>query len=169
MATHDEIAAVLLKIYTLFVSIGYVKETDMRWAPHSEADLNVDLCRATGLTDKAISLLQKIPWTVGRQRFTPEAPIVEWSYDWSIEVCRMPICAEVYDNLDEGEMEEWGGKLEGHFIPLSFGEPNRGSCLVIDTEQGMKDVSSDNEPAPTGKPRYSKRVVGKPKFRRRDC
>ena len=138
MATHDEIAEVLVKIYTLLISIGYVKDADMRWAPHSETDLDVAYCRTVGLNNHAIDFLQKIPWTVGRQQLTPDATLVDWSFEWSIEVCRIPIYADLYHEMDEVEVEEAGGKVEGHIIPLSFGEPNRGSCLVIDTEQGLK-------------------------------
>ena len=43
MATHEEIAAALEKIYRFFISIGYAKEIDMRWAPHSSLDLDIKL------------------------------------------------------------------------------------------------------------------------------
>ena len=132
MATHEEIVRVLTKIYTLLIAFGYVKEADMRWPPHPPSVFDIDLC-LLGLRISAISFLEKIPWTVAHQPLTPHAPLVDWSDESSFPASRYPTFAEYYQDFKD---ELAGEALEGKFLPLAFGEPNKGLALVIDTQKG---------------------------------
>ena len=138
MATPEEIVRVLTKIYTLLVSFGYIKEADMRWAPHSASEFDRDLCREIGLHDSAISLLEKIPWTISHQPLTPHAPFVNWSDESAFPASRYPTFEKYYQDFKD---ELAGEALEGQFVPLAFGEPpDKGLALVIDTQQGCSQT-----------------------------
>ena len=156
MATHEEIVHVLTKIYTLLISFGYVKEADMRWAPHSASEFDRDLCREFGLHDSAISLLEKIPWTIAHQPLTPHAPFVNWSDESAFPASRYPTFAEYYQDF---ENELAGEALEGQFVPLAFGEPpDKGLALVIDTQQGCPQTHTMSSLIADISLRNSKRV-----------
>ena len=134
----------LRKIYKLLLAFGYVKEADMRWPPHSPSDLDLDLCRKHGLHESAISLLEKIPWTVAGQDITPHASLVNWSDAWAIPASRHPTFAEEYQDFSGGPAAQ---VLGGQFVPLAFGDPDIGRALVIDTNQGQyKLVASQHRP-----------------------
>ena len=135
MATHEEIAAILKKIYLFFISIGYVKEEYIRWAPHAPTDLDVNLCRDAGLDDHGIDFLKTIPWAVDYPHLTPHGYLVNWSEEWAVRGSRFPTFADDWECLNESD-ELFHDKLAGHLVPLSFTATEEGRTVVIDTHQG---------------------------------
>ena len=138
MATHEEIAATLRNIYLFLISIGYVKEADMRWAPHASSDLDVNLCREAGLDDHGIDFLNTIPWAVDYPHLTPHGYLANWSEEWAVRGSRFPTAADDWEYLTESD-ELFHERLAGHSVPLSFTATEEGRTVVIDTQQGTCD------------------------------
>ena len=63
MAAQKDIASRLRDLYSFFIFIGYVREDQICWPPHSSEDLNIDDCRAKGYSESAITVLQNLPWS----------------------------------------------------------------------------------------------------------
>ena len=139
MATHEEIAAILKKNYLFFISIGYMKEEDVRWAPHAPSNLDIDLCRDAGLNDHAIDFIKMIPWAVDYSHLTPHGYLVNWSEEWAVKGSRFPTFADDWESLNENDYL-YHEKLAGHLVPLSFTATEEGSTVVIDTQQGGSSI-----------------------------
>jgi hypothetical protein len=54
MASQEEIAQALTRLYVLLISMGHFAEDAITWPPHSAEALNIDLCREVGLEHTAI-------------------------------------------------------------------------------------------------------------------
>ena len=132
MATHDEIASSLSRIYLFFIKIGYISSSDVLW-PESpnHSLLNTDLCKSVGISQTAIKPLEKIPWLLNMGILSEHAPSVNWSDDWAIEASRYPVFSENEENWEDDI------RLDGSCIPLTFGVPGWGKTMFINANTGM--------------------------------
>jgi hypothetical protein len=64
MASHNEIAAVLLRIYNFLISIGYINHEDILLPDSEDHKFDVDYCKDVGMTESAIALVASIPWLI---------------------------------------------------------------------------------------------------------
>ena len=62
MCSYAEIGALMVQVYELFVSIGYVTEDEICWPPHSNARFLEDEYRSNGIEENAIELMRHLPW-----------------------------------------------------------------------------------------------------------
>ncbi|KAK5053144.1 hypothetical protein LTR84_002118 [Exophiala bonariae] len=135
MSSHDKIAASLTQLYKFFIKFGYLKETQMKWPPHKDLDLDLTLAKNSGLSESSIELLKKIPWAdVANTDLAYESKILSYSHDYSFESCRHPVCPS--EDVDE----EGNPLLDGNLLPLSIATPSYGSHLLVNADRGtIKD------------------------------
>jgi hypothetical protein len=69
-----DIAAVLTKIFSLWIRIGYIQPEDITWQPHNTSDLPIDAYRALSVSEAAIELMLGIPWVTKSIHFLGGAP-----------------------------------------------------------------------------------------------
>jgi hypothetical protein len=130
MATHDQIAAAVTRIYDFFVRIGYLKEEEVVRPSANASSLDVELCRANGFDDVAIDLMKLLPWTniTGIVAFAPGVRLPNWSEDWGIEASRFP-------TFPEQEKKDAGDEvIPSYCVPLAFSEG--GAVPIIDAKHG---------------------------------
>lgn len=131
MSSHDEIAASLTHLYRFFIGIGYIKPEQMKWPPHNDQDLRLDLAQASGLSKSSIELLKKIPWAdVLSTDLTYESKIVSYSQEYSFEACRHPV-------LPDDDPDEENPIIDGSLLPLSIATPQWGSTLIVNADKGI--------------------------------
>ena len=121
-----EIANIVTKIYSVFVVIGYISESDMNWPPHNTTTLNITSLNEINLTDNAVELLQMLPWAITWNHMLPDAPILTWSSP--DEVRR----AHLVDDWSSGEQLEVS--LPGSMIPLTHHYEQWADSLIIDAD-----------------------------------
>lgn len=118
MSTQDEIATSLTHLCTLLVSMGYIKDSEVNWAPHTNPPLNTARCHELNYDDAAINLLQKIPWPTAGTIFH-DSIVVDYGNDDELELSRDPV------NYMIDEPEEIGTQeLDSWVFPLTYGMEN---------------------------------------------
>jgi hypothetical protein len=128
MSSHDNIAASLTRIYQLFLEVGYIKEEQMKWPPHNDHDLRLDLAQGSGLSKSSIELLKNIPWAdLLSTDLTYESNTVNYSDEDAFEACRHPIFPD-HDTDEENPI------IDGSFLPLSIATPQWGSTLIVNAD-----------------------------------
>ena len=128
-SSHDEIAEALGRIYKFFVKIGYVTEEEMKWPPHSSADLDLDFARSQGLDENAIDLLQKIPWSTSFIKLELESYLINFSSNDDLQGSRHPDIAFDYP-------DEYNPIAEGWLVSIAVYSQGEGVPISIDTRSG---------------------------------
>ena len=99
--SHSNIAALLIKIYTLMIAIGYIDSTDIRLPPHDPQVFPADAYRAQNVSDRAIDFILSIPWMIsGRHCLPSHTWSMNWSDGWAPEISRIP---DMYDMPETAE------------------------------------------------------------------
>ena len=130
MATYNEIADCLSKIFRFFIKIGYISEADVSWPGATDRTLDVELCKKVGISDPAIDLIKKIPWLLNFEDLSEMAASVSWSDEWAIEASRYPIWSKNEENWNDNS------RLDGSCVALTFGVPGEGKTVFIDANSG---------------------------------
>ena len=133
MATHNEIAAALTKIYLFFIQIGYLLESEISWPAAGDDRLDAALCKSKGLDDTAIALIKAIPWPTNWCHLAINSGATNWSDEWDIESSRYPAVSLL--NPEEGDEVAWIGSSE---VPLTLSTQGEsaGVVLLIDAKTG---------------------------------
>lgn len=130
-STPDEIADALKRLYEFFIKIGYVTEEQMKWPPHTAADLDVEFCKAQGLDEGAINLLRKIPWTTADVRLEVDDTLINYS-------TKDGIVASRYPDFPWGGMDEVNYLVPGNYVPLNVGVSVIAEIVFVDTRHGNR-------------------------------
>ena len=122
-----EIANTVTKIYSVFVAIGYISETDMYWPPHNSTTLNITALHEINLTNNAVELLQMLPWARTWKHMLKDAPIMDWSSPDEVRSCRL------FDDYTTGQPVP--ASLPGSMIPLTHYYEQLAQSLIIDADK----------------------------------
>ena len=136
MSSLDAMASSLTRLYELFIKIGYIKRENVKFPPHSLAQLDTEVCRNHGMSDLAIAFLIKIPWAQADTweprppDLIPDSGILDFSLESDIKASRHP---------DHQTFAEVGAShyLDSGWLALTFwGGGSYGCALIVDVASG---------------------------------
>ncbi|EXJ79210.1 hypothetical protein A1O3_08711 [Capronia epimyces CBS 606.96] len=132
MSWIAETAAALTRIYVLFVELDYVRASDLRMAPHSAQELDVDRCRHLGLSEAAIVFLKQIPWAAaGSGDLIKNSEMIDFSEAYSLAAAQRPTITGNSVLVEHGART----RLDPSMLSLTFCG-DQGHALVVDTVRG---------------------------------
>ena len=131
MSATQDIAASLLRIYTLFQAIGYISPDDIILPPHDETNIDVALCRSVGMDHATIEFLMVIPWaTAGSGDFIKDSEIIGFSNEYCIRQSR-----HFCDSSISGDAAGTPKEVDGSLVSLTM-RGQQGRSLVVGTSRG---------------------------------
>ena len=75
--SHQNIGAILTKIYMLWISSGYITENNIKFSPHAAHDLPIAEFLDGNISESAFNLLLKIPSATNSVRLALNEHIID--------------------------------------------------------------------------------------------
>ncbi|KAJ7620979.1 hypothetical protein FB45DRAFT_132224 [Roridomyces roridus] len=134
-AAYDpgEVVTLLTQFLELLIEMGHYPENSLRYAPHTEPSVNVELATELGYSESAVHLMQQLPYFNKSVNGSREEGIVartrfaDYTSDRDLREGRRPYPYQFYPQ--SGDLDPW-------LLPLVL--PGRdGWHVIIDTKLGV--------------------------------
>jgi hypothetical protein len=131
--SEDTLPAVLQKLYSILIDIGYLDPEDISWPPHTDSPLPIEACAKAGFDASAIQLLQSIPRPRTPAQLFPGSVCIVYHDATKIDYLRIAPYMEEKPNQSD---TSWP-TMPNHQIAITRSMNRDGHCVILDAKTGM--------------------------------